>query len=297
MGEAKISWLQLTLEAGGGLDAGRLEDALLEAGAVAVTLTDAADEPILEPAPGETPLWSHTRVTGLFDAATDLDGVRAELRALLGSVPERDAAGLEERDWVRAWMDNFQPMRFGERLWVVPSCSAPPEPGAVNLLLDPGLAFGTGTHPSTAMCLEWLAGAGVDGARVIDYGCGSGILAIAALKLGATEAWGVDIDPQAWLATRSNADANGIAAERLKVGAPEALPPDPADVVLANILAGPLIVLAPRLAALTRPGGRLVLAGLLARHAAEVIAAYAPWFELRTGAQRDEWVRLEGLRR
>ncbi|PWV62497.1 [LSU ribosomal protein L11P]-lysine N-methyltransferase [Plasticicumulans acidivorans] len=292
-----ISWLQLTLEA---IEHSteQLEDALLEAGACAVTLQDAADDPVLEPAPGETPLWARTRVTGLFDAGTDIEIVKRQVCLALGcsALPEACIDALEERDWVRAWMDNFHPMRFGSRLWVVPSCRTPPEPDAVNLFLDPGLAFGTGTHPTTALCLEWLGDAEVNGRSVIDYGCGSGILAIAALKLGAARAHGVDIDPQALLATRENAAANAV-DQSLQVGAPETLPAKPADIVLANILAGPLLMLAPRLAALCAPGGHLVLAGLLERHADELEAAYAQWFELQPRAEREGWVRLHGIRR
>ncbi|TCO81634.1 [LSU ribosomal protein L11P]-lysine N-methyltransferase [Plasticicumulans lactativorans] len=291
------AWLELTLEAREHRSE-VLEDALLEAGACAVTLSDAADEPILEPAPGATPLWSRTRVTGLFDAQTDIEQVKHLLCALLGcaQLPEAQLHAVEERDWVRAWMDHFHPMRFGERLWVVPSCRQPPDPDAVNLLLDPGLAFGTGTHPTTALCLEWLDAAELAGRRVIDYGCGSGILAIAALKLGAHTATAIDIDPQALIATRENAAVNQV-DHRLRVGKPEALGDVQVDVVLANILAGPLMLLAPRLAALTRPGGHVVLAGLLERHADEVEAAYAPWFELQPRREREGWTRLHGIRR
>lgn len=296
--EDALSWLQLTLEAGEH-SVCQLEDALLDAGAVAVTLSDAVDEPVLEPAPGETPLWRRTLVTGLFDADTDVETVKHLVCAALGcdELPEARIGALEERDWVRAWMDHFHPMRFGQRLWVVPSCREPPEPEAVNLLLDPGLAFGTGTHPTTALCLEWLDSFDPAGKAVIDYGCGSGILAIAALKLGAARAHGVDIDPQALHATRENAAVNGV-DKHLRVGAPESLPERAdADIVLANILAGPLLMLAPRLAAATRAGGHVVLAGLLERHADELEATYGEWFEMQPRGLREGWVRLHGIRR
>ncbi|GAB6039767.1 50S ribosomal protein L11 methyltransferase [Endothiovibrio diazotrophicus] len=288
-----MPWLQLTLEVDPDT-AERAEEALLEAGALSVTLSDGADQPLFEPPPGTTPLWRSTRVIGLFEADGDIEAAQAIVAAALPHAPLRLEA-LEDRDWVRAWMDNFKPMRFGERLWVVPGGFEPEEPEAVNLHLDPGLAFGTGTHPTTALCLEWLDAHPPQGLRVIDYGCGSGILAVAALLLGASEAVGVDNDPQALTASRDNAAKNGVDA-RLTVLAPEAPPPQPAAVVVANILAGPLIELAPRIASLVRPGGALVLSGILARQAEEVSAAYRPWFEMAPPASREEWVRLEGQR-
>ncbi|MEW6692942.1 MAG: 50S ribosomal protein L11 methyltransferase, partial [Pseudomonadota bacterium] len=205
---------------------------------------------------------------------------------------------VEDQDWERAWMDQFQPLRFGEKLWIVPSWIEAPDAEAVNILLDPGLAFGTGTHPTTALCLEWLDGADMAGKTVLDYGCGSGILAIAALKLGATDAWGIDIDPQALTATRDNAARNGIEASRLHTGLPGALPKDALfDVLLANILMGPLIELAPTLTGHVRPGGRLVLSGLLGEQAEEVMAAYAADFDFDPPALKEGWARLTALRR
>ena len=289
-----MPWLQLIAEINPDR-AEAAEDALLEAGALSVTLTDGADQPLFEPPPGETPLWNSTRLVGLFEAGDDMAAISAHFAAALPGAPFRVEA-LEDRDWTRAWMDNFKPMRFGERLWVVPGGFEPVDPGAVNLRLDPGLAFGTGTHPTTALCLEWLDAHPPGGEAVIDYGCGSGVLAVAALLLGATEAVGVDNDPQALIASRDNAEKNGVAA-RLTVLAPEAPMPEPAAVVLANILAGPLVDLAPRLAALTRPGGALVLSGILAAQADGVMEAYRPWFEMAPPVTREEWVRLEGRRR
>ena len=289
-----MPWLQFTIEVDPD-SAERAEDALLEAGALSVTLSDGADQPLFEPPPGTTPLWKSTRVVGLFEADGDMEAVRAIVTGALPEAPMKVEA-LEDRDWTRAWMDNFKPMRFGERLWVVPGGFEPEDADAVNMHLDPGLAFGTGTHPTTALCLEWLDAHPPRETRVIDYGCGSGILAVAALLLGASEAAGVDNDPQALLASKDNAAKNGV-AERLTVLAPEATMPEPAEVVVANILAGPLVELAPRIASLVQPNGTLVLSGILGRQAEEVAAAYRPWFDMAEPVSREEWVRLEGHRR
>lgn len=291
------AWLQLTLVAEH-YSPEALEDALLAAGALAVTLRGGDDTPVLEPAPGETPLWVNTHVTGLFDAQTDIAAVKYRLGRQLGEAVLAAARleGLAERDWARVWLDDFRPMRFGERLWVCPGGCEPPDPAAVNLMLDPGLAFGTGTHPTTALCLEWLDGADPSGATVIDYGCGSGILAIAAALLGAARVRATDIDPQALIACDQNAARNGV-GERIELLRPEALAAPPADILLANILAGPLIGLAGRFAELVRPGGRLVLSGILAEQAADVRDAHAPWFEFGESRQRNEWVLLHARRR
>ncbi|AEB56828.1 50S ribosomal protein L11 methyltransferase [Ectopseudomonas mendocina] len=274
------------------------EDALLEVGAVSVTFMDAEDQPIFEPDLGTTPLWSHTHLLALFEADTDETALIAHLQLLCGgSLPEHHVERIEDQDWERSWMDNFQPMRFGRRLWIVPSWHAAPEPDAVNLLLDPGLAFGTGTHPTTALCLEWLDGQPLDNCCVLDFGCGSGILAIAALLLGAPQAIGTDIDPQALEASRDNASRNGIDPARFPVYLPADLPQQPADVVVANILAGPLVSLAPQITALVKGGGRLALSGILAEQADEVRAAYADAFDLDPTATKDGWVRISGVKR
>ncbi len=299
MSDAAIApWLQLTLEA---IDhhPEQLEDALLLAGALAVTLEDGGDQPVLEPAPGETPLWAHTRVTGLFDAQTDIEVIKSQLRRFLHApvLPECRLTPLEERDWVRAWMDNFHPMRFGERLWICPSCQMPPDATAVNIRLDPGLAFGTGTHPTTALCLEWLDRADLAYKTVLDYGCGSGILAIAAAKLGAKRVWAVDIDPQALLASDSNASENEV-EDRIELAAPAELPAVlTVDILLANILAGVLVRLAPELSQRVKPGGKLVLSGILETHADAVQAAFIRDFSFDPPQQREDWVLLEGIRR
>ncbi|MGG2395708.1 50S ribosomal protein L11 methyltransferase [Pseudomonas sp. SH1-B] len=274
------------------------EDALLEVGAVSVTFMDAEDQPIFEPDLGTTPLWSHTHLLALFEADTDETALLAHLALLCGgTLPEHQVERIEDQDWERSWMDNFQPMRFGQRLWIVPSWHAAPEPNAVNLLLDPGLAFGTGTHPTTALCLEWLDGQPLEGCDVIDFGCGSGILAIAALLLGAPQAIGTDIDPQALEASRDNASRNGIDPARFPVYLPADMPQQPADVVVANILAGPLVSLAPQITTLVKAGGRLALSGILAEQAEEVRAAYEGAFDLDPTAVKEGWVRISGVRR
>ncbi len=295
--EAVMPWLQLSLEAMEH-SADQLEDALLQAGAVAVTLHDAGDQPLFEPGPGETPLWPHTRVTGLFDAQTDIAVIKQILRQVLSTqrLPECCMERLEERDWVRTWMDDFHPMRFGERLWVCPSHQPPPDPAAINVMLDPGLAFGTGTHPTTSLCLSWLDGVELARETVIDYGCGSGILAIAAAKLGACQVWAVDIDPQALLACDDNAADNDVAG-KVALCEPPALPPVRADSLIANILAGPLIRLAPHFAKLVKPGGRIALSGILDYQAQEVESAFVDWFDFGPSRRQEGWVLLEGLRR
>ena len=292
-----MPWLQVRL-AISPEQAETYEDALLEVGAVSVTFMDAEDQPIFEPELNTTPLWTHTHLLALFEADTDATAVFAHLQLLTDApLPDHHAEVIEDQDWERSWMDNFHPMRFGQRLWIVPSWHAAPEPGAVNLLLDPGLAFGTGTHPTTALCLEWLDGQPLENCEVLDFGCGSGILAIAALLLGAKHAVGTDIDVQALEASRDNASRNGIAEASFPLYLPEDLPAHQADVLVANILAGPLVSLAPQLSTLVKPGGRLALSGILAEQGEEVAAAYAADFDLDPIANRDGWVRISGRRR
>jgi ribosomal protein L11 methyltransferase len=332
---------QLTLTLGP-RDPEPFEDALLGLGADAVTLEDAADDPVLEPKPGEMPLWPTVRVKAVWGVARDAAG----WCQALGLIPQAlvtgealpvaiiahlaahgcEVAGLEpplietldDRAWEREWLRDFRPMRFGHRLWICPDGQAPSlgpddDPaGIVRIDLDPGLAFGTGTHPTTRLCLEWLDANLPSGApdsepgtrtrnpgTVLDYGCGSGVLAIAALKLGAARATGVDIDPQALLASAQNGARNGVHLELRLASDADADPGPPlapVDLVLANILAGPLVGLAPRLAGLVRPGGRIVLAGLLAEQAGAVTAAYRPWFDIGPSATRDGWTLVSGRR-
>lgn len=291
-----MPWLQLKITTDRKA-AEPLEDLLLASGAVSVTLEDNADQPILEPALGETPLWDQVRLTGLYDAEVDTGAILGRLADAWGrALPEHHWEQLEDKDWEREWMSHYQAIRCGERLWVCPSWQEPPEPDKVNLMLDPGLAFGTGTHPTTFLCLEWLDAQPVEGLELVDYGCGSGILGVAALLLGARHVVGVDIDPQALLATRDNARRNGLPEDAMPVYLPAKCPEAPADIMLANILAGPLVQLAPKLQQMTRNGGKICLSGILATQAETVMDAYRPWFDFDPVAQREEWVRLTGTK-
>lgn len=285
-----------------------LEELLLDEGATAIGLQDAHDDPVFEPERGTTPLWEDTILTGLYD---DLEGVESMLERIQAAWSEQmpgepcptiEYELLADRDWEREWMDDFTPLRMGQRLWIVPSWHEPPEADAVNLILDPGLAFGTGTHPTTALCLEWLDELAVEGhlaqQTVLDVGCGSGILAIAALKLGASHADATDIDPQALQASRDNAERNGIAESDLNLYYPELLS-DGGDypIVTANILAGPLVELAPMIAGHVAPGGHIALSGILANQTDDVYEAYAAQgIVMDEPVIREGWVRLSGLR-
>lgn len=296
-----MPWLQIKMDTNPA-HAEVLEEFLLAAGANAVTLEDGADQPLFEPIRGTTPLWSQTRITGLFDAEQDSDAMLQNLQRGWASVfpdqafPSPRIEILEDKDWEREWMENFHPIQVGDRLWVCPSWKEAPNPNATNLQLDPGLAFGTGTHPTTFMCLEWLDQNAVDGQTVIDYGCGSGILGVAALLLGAEKAYGIDNDPQALVATQENTNRNGLPAESFDVFYPGKIGDVKADLMLANILAGPLIDLAPTISALVKDQGKLVLSGILSHQADDVKAAYAPWFNFDPIKQKDEWVCLSATK-
>ncbi len=286
-----MPWLQLTIYSTKE-KAEALADLLSEAGASAVTMQDAADQPLYEPPPGATPLWQLTNVVGLFAEGTDSEALLQHLKTQWqDEFPDYRSEVLEDQDWERAWMDDFKPMRFGERLWIVPSWHEPPAGDTVNILLDPGLAFGTGTHPTTRLCLEWLDGHDIKGKTVIDYGCGSGILALAAALLGAASVMGVDNDPQALIATLDNAQRNGVS---IQVYLPKEAPTEPADILLANILAGPLIELAPHLAGMVKAGGAIALSGILPEQADSVSNAYSEWFSMQPAVEHDGWIRLEG---
>ena len=296
-----MNWLQFVMNLDS-LDPADVEDAFLRLGACSVTLSDAGDDPVLEPAPGETPLWSNTRITGLFTGDADLDIFRAALQNELRveRLPAHRIESLEDRAWEREWLRDFGPMRFGQRLWICPTSHEPPGGDAVVVRLDPGLAFGTGTHPTTALCLEWLDGIDLAGKTVLDYGCGSGILAIAALKLGAASATGMDIDPQAVIASRQNAADNGV-AENLALVGDDAGIEGRFDVVVANILAGPLVQFADSITSRLAERGMLALSGVLCEQAHVVRAAYAPWIEFDEPVFREQddqtWSRLTGRRR
>ena len=277
-----------------------LEEWLFDHGALAVSLEDNANEPLLEPGPGETPLWQNVVLKALFAGDADLSSIKAVLpRTLLAENSKSEVSRLEDREWTRVWMDDFAPIQMGPRLWVCPSWAVPPDKALVNVMLDPGLAFGTGTHATTAMCLGALDAAVSGGESVVDYGCGSGILAIAALKLGASKALGVDNDPQALAASRDNAARNKISADQFDAVMPEdgkvSAWSNVANVVVANILAGPLLSLAQELIQLMAPGGRLLLTGVLEEQAAELIEHYAH-VGLEVTDRRDGWVLLSGVK-
>jgi ribosomal protein L11 methyltransferase len=276
-----------------------LSDWLDDLGALAVTMVDAEDNPILEPGPGQTPLWEQLVLTALFDAEVDTDAIAAGLSAHVdwpaGTALRWQA--VPDQDWIRVWMDRFQPKPFGRRLWVCPSWHPVPAEAEVPLLLDPGLAFGTGSHPTTQLCLEWLDGADLNNQHVLDYGCGSGILAIAAAKLGAAQLTAIDNDPQALLATRENAQRNNVALDSMNIALPPLNDNFHCDVIVANILAEPLRALAPSFANWLASGGHLVLSGLLAEQGQEMCARYSQWFDHLTITQESDWIRIHGIRR
>jgi len=290
-----MPWLQLRV-AVTPEQAVRLEEALEGLGALSVTMMDAADQPIFEPELGTTPLWQQSELLALFEADADQALLQQQLQQLDNSLAPQ-FEHLPDQDWQRNCMDSFQPLKIGQRLWIVPSWHQPPEPNALNLLLDPGLAFGTGSHPTTALCLQWLEAANLQGRRVLDFGCGSGILALAALLLGADKVIGTDIDPQALEATRDNAERNGLNNERLKLYLPEQLPAEPVDVLIANILAAPLQQLAGQFAGLLPSGGKIALSGILAEQAEAVLAAYSQDFAMAAPIEQDGWILLYGLRK
>ena len=288
-----MPWIQIRINATA-KTADKVSNMLLGRGAQAVTFMDAKDMPVYEPMPGETPLWGETEVMGLFDAETDPAPTIAFFQQIFGENVGYKVEQLEDKDWVREWMDHFHPMQFGERLWICPSWRDVPNPDAVNVMLDPGLAFGTGTHPTTALCLQWLDGLNLTGKTVVDFGCGSGILGIAALKLGAARVIGIDIDPQAIQASRDNAARNGV-ADQIELYLPADQPQDvEADVVVANILAGPLRELAPLIAGHGKPGSLMALSGVLESQAPELETIYGQWFEMDPTAVKEEWCRLSG---
>jgi ribosomal protein L11 methyltransferase len=289
-----MPWIQLKINATQ-QDAEKIGDILMETGAQAVTFLDSKDTPVFEPKPGETLLWGDTDVQGLFDAATDMAPIivfLSECNILNAQNYKLDQ--LEDKDWEREWMKNFHPMKFGERLWICPSWLDIPDPSAVNVMLDPGLAFGTGTHPTTALCLRWLDSLPLAGKTVVDFGCGSGILAIAALKLGARRVVGIDIDPQALQASQENARRNKV-ADQIELYLPVDQPEDfQADVVVANILAGPLRELKAVISGYVKPGGHLALSGILNEQAESVRQAYADTFSLDPTTTDGDWCRITG---
>ncbi|MEJ2590230.1 MAG: 50S ribosomal protein L11 methyltransferase [Candidatus Thiodiazotropha sp.] len=292
-----MPWLQLSIDTSE-QQAPLLELVFENLGALSVTLGDAGDQPLLELPPDSQQLWDQTRVTALFEGSQDPQALRTALAGVLEEplLSRLCWERIEDRIWERVWLEHFKPMRFGKRLWVCPADESAGTADGVVIQLDPGLAFGTGTHPTTALCLEWLDGLDLRGKQVIDYGCGSGILAIAALKLGAARAVGIDHDPQALQASRENAQKNGV-ADRLDVRLPDAEPPAAADILVANILAGPLISLAPSLAALIKPDGEFALSGILAEQYDAVADCYRPFAHVSAPVQRDEWILIKAHKR
>lgn len=291
-----MPWIQLTLSCNEE-HAPQVGDMLMANGAQAITYRDGADTPIFEPRPGDVILWEHTLATGLFDADADIKTIIANLKK--SNVFDNDLQykvdALEDKDWEREWMDNFHPIRFGEHLWICPSWRDIPNPSAVNILLDPGMAFGTGTHPTTAMCLRWLDANPPKGKNTLDFGCGSGILGIAALLFNAKHAIGIDIDRQALIATKDNAARNGV-SDKFDVFLPSEQPQTQVDLVLANVLAGPLRELSETILAFVKPGGQLVLSGILERQVDDVMAAYQPDIAFDTPSIDGDWAMLSGTR-
>ena len=278
-----------------------VEEIFARHGAASITFTDAGDKPVLEPAPGDAPLWADTRISALFSPDADLDNLREDLKRSLAvsELPRIEIEELEDRAWEREWLRDFTSMRFGRRLWICPGDMTADDDEAIVVRLDPGLAFGTGTHATTALCLEWLDAIDPVELTMLDYGCGSGVLAIAALKLGAAAATAVDIDPQAITATQSNAANNGV-ADRLRTSIDVSEVDGQFDVVVANILAGPLTDLAESIASRVKSGCSLALSGILSEQVDEVLAAYGPWIEFDAPVFREQggqtWALLTGRR-
>ena len=275
-----------------------IESAMEDSNALSITLQDKFDTPVLEPLPGEVRLWKDLIITALFDYDTDL----TDLSELLSkntetwNIDKFNIETVEDQDWERVWMKDFHPMKFGENLWIYPSNYEIPEDDSVKILLDPGLAFGTGTHPTTALCLEWLDNNPPLNETVIDYGCGSGILALAANKLGASQIIAIDIDPQALIATKDNMQRNSIAADKIACYLPEDCPSEAVDVLMANILCGPLNELFPLFSSLTRNGGKLILSGLLSEQQQQIIETYSADFENFEVKQLGDWVRISAIK-
>jgi len=295
-----MSWLQIAINTTKN-HAETAEDCLFASGAHTVTLTDAADQPILEPGPDETPIWNTVIITGLFDFQDNQQALLETIKHCLGDITfSHDAQILEDQNWTRAWMDHFHAMQFGQRLWVCPLHIEPPQADAINLRLDPGLAFGTGTHPTTSLCLRWLDQNIKEQNTLLDYGCGSGILAIAACMLGVQQADAVDIDPQALTATFNNAQTNQV-SEKVTTFLPDDYQKQHADkqydIVVANILSGPLAELAEMLAEHAKTGGDIVLSGILQEQAAPLIETYSEHFEMDAPAFEENWVLLHGVKK
>jgi ribosomal protein L11 methyltransferase len=293
-----MAWWQLSVQSSAA-ELEQTEDSLLELGAVAITLSDAKDEPLYEPLPGDTPIWQHSIVTGLFTQERSLEAL---YDGLIQRLPEHQIhtvkkTVVDDQDWSRVHLKYFKRIQCAEKLWVVPSWHEAPDPSAVNIQLDPGLAFGTGGHATTALCLSWLGEHDIQNQSVIDYGCGSGILAIAAFKLGASELKSVDIDPQALVASKENARRNNIDPALLNITLPEDFKSEPVDLLIANILSGPLVRFAPKFSGLVKPGGQILLSGILQTQTNDIEKAYLPYFDLDPICIKEDWIRVSGTRR
>lgn len=292
-----MAWWQFSLNCQAS-ELEHIEELMQDLGALSLSLSDAGDEPIYEPLPGTTPVWQESVVTATFDASTAAEVLYQQISSALPDhlVSSLRQHSLQEQDWEQAYRRHFHPVQCAPDLWIVPSWSEVPDARATVIRLDPGLAFGTGNHATTALCLAWLAANRPVDQRVIDYGCGSGILAIAALKLGAARVDAVDVDPQALKACSDNIEVNGIDAARIAVSLPESMDTRPADLLMANILAGPLVELAPHFAGLVLSGGFILLSGILKAQLEEIQLAYQPYFRLERAQSREDWVCLSGQR-
>ena len=299
--DEEITWLEVHVQVARTYT-GQVESLLESQGALAITLTDLADTPVLEPGVGETPLWPEVLVTGLFDSEVDVRDLSAVLSLAPGLESQNQVSfsGVQNRDWERAWMDDFKPMKFGNEIWIIPAEQVAPEPEALLIHLDPGLAFGTGTHPTTRLCLEWVDGQSLKAANVIDFGCGSGVLGIAAALKGAEHVMCVDNDPQALVAACDNAARNRVNRQIRTVDASDfnaEASGGTADVILANILAGTLVKLASELCSVLKPGGQIALSGVLQEQAEEVSKVYQQWLEDMKVIALDGWVLISGRRK
>jgi ribosomal protein L11 methyltransferase len=293
-----MAWWQLSVQSSA-VELEQTENSLLGLGAVAITLSDAKDEPLYEPLPGDTPIWQHSIVTGLFTQKQSLEALYDDLIERLPEHQIHTAKKIvvDDQDWSRVHLKYFKPIQCAEKLWVVPSWHEAPDPSAVNIQLDPGLAFGTGGHATTALCLSWLGEHDIQNQSVIDYGCGSGILAIAAFKLGASELHSVDIDPQALVASRENARRNNIDPALLNITLPENFKSEPVDLLIANILSGPLVGFARKFSELVKPEGHILLSGILQTQANDITKAYLPYFDIDPIGIKEDWIRVSGTRR
>jgi ribosomal protein L11 methyltransferase len=293
-----MSWRQLSLTCPAAL-LDEVEELMLELGALSISLSDAGDDPIYEPMPGATPVWRESVVSATFAEDSDPEQLAQLLLARLPAALSQSVThgSFQDRDWQQSYRQHFKPLQCAANLWIVPSWSEPPDPRATIVRLDPGLAFGTGSHPTTALCLAWLAQQELTNLNLIDFGCGSGILAIAAIKLGAGRVLAVDIDEQALTACKSNMEVNAVTAEQILVSQPEMIGETTADLLMANILAGPLVELAARFAELVIPGGKIVLSGILTSQLNDIQLAYDSFFELDPACHRGDWACIGGQRR